>query len=148
MQHQNDELDNNEENLEGGNQMSGPAGRRPFWRRRRYFPGPPRGRGRGRGGYRGGPPQGRGGYGQMQGYFPRGGGMYRGQPRFYSRQYFRPRRYDGEEQGGGRGGGGRGGRRPYNRRRRPRQEGQRGEGSQVYIPHCIKHASMISCLQR
>lgn len=111
-----------DEGDEGGNQMSGPSGRRPFWRRRRYFPGPPRGRGRG--GYRGGPPMGRGRGYQVQGYFPRGGGMYRGQPRFYSRQYFRPRHYDEDDQGG-RGRGGRGGRRPYNRRgRRPRQDGE------------------------
>ena len=118
-----------------GNQMSGPSGRRPFWRRRRYFPGPPRGRGRGRG-YRGGPPPGRGGY-QVQGYFPRGGGMYREQPRFYSRQYFRPR----DEQGGPRGG--RGGRRPYNRRRRPRQDSQKGDAPQVQKQVVIDTASCI-----
>ena len=71
-----DEGDELEEGDEGG-QLDGPPGRRPFWRRRRFNYG-----GRG-GGYRGGPPRGRGGY-EMQGYFPRGG-MYRGrgQPRFY-----------------------------------------------------------------
>lgn len=79
---------------------------------------------------------------QMQGYYPRGGGMYRGQPRFYNRQFFRPtRRYedDGAEGGVPRGRGG--GRRPYNRRRRPRQEGQKGDAPQVRARFGVLNAS-------
>lgn len=131
------EDEEDEEADEGASQghMGGPPIRRPFWRRRRYYQGPPgggRGAPRGRG-YRGGPPRGRGGYGEMQGYFPRGGGrgMYHGEPRgYYSKQYYRPRRYEGDmvQRGAPRSRGGR----PYRGRRggrRPEQEHQDGDSA-------------------
>jgi len=140
-----------EEGLEEGEESEdhGAPVRRPFWRNRRYY-GPRGGRGRGRGdgyfrgphrgmrggyrgrgGMRGGPP--RQGYGEVQGQpsYRGGGGRH---PRFY-RRFYRPRRYDGAQQGDryydeeyqGHGGRGRGGRN-FSKRRPKRDE--KSDGNQ------------------